>query len=144
MELWNNFCSLSPEMHESFISSCLCYQVAMDMRTTYVPVSYQLFVTAIEVIAKKVVEGGPTKRFIDFICQNLKQPDEQFRKKIREFYSRRSEISHEKGVGLGFIPSFGIRSFDEVLGGELWELEIIINGALIGFLKYSKAITLQS
>lgn len=138
-ELWNNFFSLPPEIRESFVSSILCYQVAMDVRTTHAPLSFQLFVTAVEVIAKKVVDGGTQKRFVDFICQSLKPTDEPFRKKLTEFYGRRSAISHEKGIGLGFIPSFGIRSFEQVSGEELWDLEIIVNAALIGFLKNFKS-----
>ena len=107
MELWNNFCSLPPEMHKSFVSSCLCYQLAMDMRTTHVPLSYQLFITAVEVIAREVVKGGTKKRFVDFICQSLKRTDKQFRKKLTKFYSRRSAILHEKGIGLGLFRHLG-------------------------------------
>lgn len=142
MELWNNFCSLPPEIHDSFVSSCLCYQVAMDMRATHVPLSYQLFITAVEVIAKKVVGFEGKKRFVEFIRQRLKRYDTRFRKKLEKFYGARSAISHEKGIGLGFIPSFGIRSFKEIPGGEVWDLEIIVNAALIGFLKASKTLTI--
>ena len=142
MELWNNFYSLPSEIRENFVSSCLCYQVAMEMRTTHAPLSYQLFVTAVEVIAKKVVVGEARARvrarFVDFICQSLKRTDEQFGEKITKFYGTRSAIVHEKGIGLGFIPSFDIRSFEEIPGEELWDLEIIVNAALIGFLSNFK------
>ena len=135
MELWNNFCSLPSEIREGFISCCLCYQVAMEMRNTHNPLSYQLFITAVDFIAAKVVKEKPTKRFVDFICKNLKQYDKEFINKLRGFYGRRSAILHEKGIGLGFIPSFGIESFEEIPHEELWELEIIVNAALIDFLK---------
>ena len=135
MELWNNFCSLPSEIREGFISCCLCYQVAMEMRNTHNPLSYQLFITAVDVIAAKVVKEKPTKRFVDFICKNLKQYDKEFINKLRGFYGRRSAILHERGIGLGFIPSFGIESFEEIPHEELWELEIIVNAALIDFLK---------
>jgi len=140
IELWNNFYSLPPKTRESFISSCLCYQVAMEMRMTHIPLSYQLFITAVEVIARKVIgsEVGPTKRFIDFICQVLERPNKEFKKRIRRFYNRRSALLHEEGIGLGFVPSFGIRSFQAVPMEELWDLEIIVNAALIGFLKACK------
>lgn len=135
MELWNNFCSLPSEMYESFVSSCLCYQTAREMELTHAPVSCQLYVTAIEVIARKVVKGGPTERFVKFICQSLKRSEKQFRKILRGFYGRRSAFLHEKGIGLGIIPSFGIRSLEDIPVTELWQLEIIVNAALIGFLK---------
>lgn len=138
MELWNNFCSLPSEMHESFVSSCLCYQTAMEMRITHMPVSYQLFITAVEVIARKVVRGGAKKRFVEFICQSLKQLNSQFKKSVGRFYDRRSAFLHEKGIGLGMIPSFGIRSLEDIPFAELWHLEIIVNAALIGFLKNIK------
>ena len=135
MELWDNFCSLPSEMGESFVSSCLCFQLAMEMRATHPPLSYQLFVTAVEVIAREVIKAGPSKRFVEFICRSLEQSDERFRKLVRRFYDRRSALVHEKGVGLGLIPTFGIRSFDQIPGSELWHLEIYVNAALIGFLK---------
>jgi len=138
MELWNNFYLLPSEIHDNFVSSCLCYQVAMEMRTTHAPLSYQLFVTAVEVIAKKVVVGEGKKRFVNFIFQSLKRIDEQFGEKITKFYGTRSAIVHEKGIGLGFIPSSDIKSFEEIPGEELWALEIIVNAALIGFLSNFK------
>ena len=135
MELWNNFSALPPEIHESFVSSCLCYQNAMEMELTHMPVSYQLFITAVEVIARKVVEGGAKKRFVQFICQSLKQSNSQFRKSIGRFYDRRSALLHEKGIGLGRIPTFGIRSVEDIPFAELWHLEVIVDAALLGFLK---------
>jgi hypothetical protein len=140
IELWNNFYSLPPKTRESFISSILCYQVAMEMRMTHIPLSYQLFVTAVEVMAREVIgsEVGPTKRFIDFICQVLERSDEEFKKRIRGFYKRRSALVHEKGIGLGFVPSFDIRSFQAVPMEEIWDLERIVNATLIGFLKAYK------
>ena len=107
----------------------------MEMRTTHPPVSFQLLITAIEVIAGRVIRGGSQKRFVEFICQSLKQSDKEFRDLLKGFYSKRSELVHEKGIGLGFIPTFGIESFGEVPGSALWHLEIIVNAALIGFLK---------
>ena len=71
------------------------------------------------------------------------QPDKEFRKRVRRFYRRRSAILHEKSVGVGFVPSFGIRSFQAVAMGELWDLEIIVNAALIGFLKASKKLLIS-
>jgi hypothetical protein len=144
MELWNNFCSLPSEMYESFVSSCLCYQTAREMELTHAPVSCQLYVTAIEVIARKVVKGRPTERFVEFVCQSLKRSDKQFRKILREFYGRRSAFLHEKGIGLGMIPSFGIRSLEDIPVTELWQLEIIVNAALIGFLKTSRTLDLSA
>lgn len=140
IQLWNKFYSLPPKTRESFISSCLCYQLAMEMRMTHIPLSYQLFVTAIEVIAREAIgsEAKPTKRFIEFICQILNRSEKEFRKRVRLFYSRRSAILHEKGIGLGYIPSFDIRSFQAVPMRELWDLEIIVNATLIGFLKTYK------
>ena len=138
VELWNKFVSLPLEIRESFISSCLCWQVAMEMRATHASIAYQQFVTAVEVIAREFVKGGPSKRFIEFVCRTLNQSDVQFRKKVQRFYGTRSASAHEKGVGLGFIPSFDIRSFEAVPMEELWHLEIIVNATLIGFLKAYK------
>lgn len=137
MILWKNFYSLPSEIKADFISSCLCYQVAMDLRSTYSALSYQLFVTAIEVIAKKVVScASIQKRFIEFICRSTNQESQkQFTKKLEKFYGRRSAIVHEKGIGFGFLPAFDIRTFDEIPGEELWDLEIIVNSALLGFLE---------
>lgn len=56
-------------------------------------------------------------------------------KKLEKFYSRRSAIVHEKGIGFGLLPSFDIRTFDEIPAEELWDLEIIVNAELLGFLK---------
>lgn len=139
-ELWKNFYSLSQKARESFISSCLCFQVAMEMRMTHIPLSYQLFVTTIEVIAREIIGSDvkPTERFIEFIFQNLDPSDKELRKRARRFYGKRSAILHEKGIGLGFIPSFDIRSFETVPMRDLWELEIFVNAALIGFLKSFK------
>jgi len=137
MALWKNFYSLPSEIKADFISSCLCFQVAMDLRSTYSALSYQLFVTAIEIIAKKVVSCATVqKRFIEFICRSINQESQkQFTKKLEKFYGRRSAIVHEKGIGFGFLPSFDIRTFDEIPGEELWDLEIIVNSALLGFLE---------
>lgn len=137
MRLWENFYSLPHEIKKDFISSCLCYQVAMDLRSTYSALSYQLFVTAVEVIAKRVISCATVqKRFTEFICRSINQMSQrQFTKELEKFYSRRSAIVHERGVGFGFFPSFDIRSFDEVPSEELWDLEIIVNAALLGFLE---------
>ena len=141
-ELWNNFYSLPQKARESFISSCLCFQVAMEMRMTHIPLSYQLFVTAIEVVAREIIgsDVNPTERFVKFICQYLGPSDKELRKRARRFYGKRSAILHEKGIGLGYIPSFDIRSFETIPMRDLWELEIFINAALIGFLKSFKNV----
>jgi len=141
-ELWKQFYSLPQEIRESFISSCLCFQLAMDMRMTHIPLAYQLFVTAIEVIAREIIGSDvkPTERFVRFICQNLDPMDKELKKRARKFYGKRSAILHEKGIGLGFIPSFDIRSFETVPMRDLWELEIFINATLLGFLKSFKPL----
>lgn len=141
-QLWNNFYSLPQKIRESFISSCLCFQVAMDMRMTHIPLSYQLFVTAIEVIAREFIGSDvrPTERFVRFICQNLDTTDKELKKRARKFYGKRSAILHEKGIGLGLIPTFDIRSFETVPMRDLWELEIFVNASLIGFLKSFKPL----
>jgi len=137
ISFWKNFYSLPPEIKAGFISSCLCYQVAMDLRLKYSALSYQLFVTAVEVIAKRVVSyASVQKRFIEFICRSINQiPQKQFQKKLEKFYGIRSAIVHENGIGFGFLPSLDIRTFDEIPGEELWELETIVNAALLGFLE---------
>ena len=124
----------------SFISSCLCFQVALEMRMTHIPLSYQLFVTAIEVIARESYgsEERPTKRFVEFICQNINPSDKELKKRANRFYEKRSAILHEKDIGLGYVPSFDIRSFETVPMRDLWELEIFVNAALIEFLKSFK------
>lgn len=106
---------------------------------THIGIAYTLFVTAIEVIAEKVMKiEGYKKRFVEFICQGIGRSDEEFRTRLKDFYKGRSEVLHEEGVGLGLIPTFGIISFDVVPGDELWSLEVIVNAALIGFLKDPK------
>jgi len=136
IKLWNNFDSLPPKIKEAFVSSCMCYQVAMELRYTYPALSYQLFVTAIEVIANKTVSFvGVQRRFIEFICINLSKSDKKFRSQLQDCYSLRSSVVHEKGVGLRFIPLFDIRSFELIPAGKLWTLEIIVNAALINFLE---------
>jgi hypothetical protein len=140
-ELWNKFYSLPQKVRESFISSCFCFQVAMKMRMTYIPLSYQLFVTAIEVIARENIGSDikPTKRFVDFICRYIDPSDKELKKRAKRFYGKRSAILHEKGIGLGYIPSFDIQSFETVPMRDLWELEILVNAALIDFLASFKS-----
>ncbi len=144
-ELWSNFCSLPQNVQEGFISSCLCFKVAMEMRMTHIPLSYQLFVTAIEVIAREIIGSKvkPAKRFVEFICQNIDPSDKELKKRAQRFYGKRSAILHEKGIGLGYVPSLDIRSFETVPMRDLWELEIFVNAALIGFLKSYKTLSIQ-
>ena len=139
-KLWNKFYSLPQKIQEKFISSCVCFQVAMETRYKHIPLSYQVFVTAIEVIAREILGSNvkPTERFIEFICQNLDPSDKELRKRARKFYGKRSAILHEEGIGLGLIPSFDIRDirpFETVPMRDLDELEIFVNAALIGFLE---------
>ena len=99
-------------------------------------IAYLLFVTAIEVISKKVIERTRAgTRFKEFICQSIGRLDDEFRAQLGRFYSQRSNVLHTEGVGLGFMPIGGIISFHAVSGNELWRLEIYTNAALIGFLK---------
>ncbi len=99
-------------------------------------IAYLLFVTAIEVISKKVIDKARAgTRFKEFICQNIGRSDAEFRNQLGRFYSQRSDVLHTEGVGLGFMPIGGIISFQVVSGTDLWRLEIIVNAALIGFLK---------
>jgi hypothetical protein len=103
-------------------------------------IAYLLFVTAIEVISKKVIERATAgTRFKEFICQNIGRSDAEFRNQLGRFYSQRSDVLHTEGVGLGFMPIGGILSFQAVSGNELWRLEIYANAALIGFLKNVQA-----
>jgi len=139
LELWNHLNFLPPNIVAAFMSSCVCFQVAKEMCMTHIGIAYTLFVTAIEVIAEKVMKiEGYKKRFVEFICQGIGRSDEEFRTRLKDFYKGRSEVLHEEGVGLGLIPTFGIISFDVVPGDELWSLEVIVNAALIGFLKDPK------
>ena len=100
IELLSNFFSLPKKVRDSFISSCLCFQVAMEMRMTFIPLSYLLFVTAIEVIAREIIGAGvkPTKRFVDFVCQNINPSGKEIKELASRFYGNRSAISHEKGI----------------------------------------------
>ena len=140
LKLWNKFDSLPQKVQWKFISSCVCFQVAMELRYKHVPLSYQVFVTAIEVMAREIIGSkvGPTERFVKFVCQYCDPSNEKLGKRARRFYGKRSAILHEEGIGIGFIPSFSIRSFDTVPMRDLWELEIIVNATLIGFLESFK------
>jgi len=135
-ELWSNLESLPPVILSAFLSSCVCYQVAKQMNITQMGIAYTLFVTAIEVISKQVINRkNPGTRFKVFICKGIGRSDKKFKDKVGRFYGERSNVLHTRGVGLGFMPLHGIRSFDPVSGTDLWRLEIDNNAALIGFLK---------
>jgi len=135
-DLWTHFQSLPQDIGTAFQSSCICFQVAKEIDMTKMGVAYLLFVTAIEVISNKVIERAtPGTRFKEFICQSLGCSDEKFRDKLGRIYSKRSDVVHHEGVGIGFIPLNGIASFQVVSGTDLWSLEIIVNAALIGFIK---------
>lgn len=85
LKLWKNFDSLPSEIKEDYISSCLCYQVAMELRHTYPALSYQLFVTAVEVISKKAIcFAGVQRRFIEFICRSLNKSDKKFKRQLED------------------------------------------------------------
>ncbi len=136
MELWENLESLPSDILSAFLSSCVCYQVGKQMNMTQMGISYTLFVTAIEVISKQVIDRKkPGIRFIEFICKGIERSDKEFRDKVGRFYGERSNVLHTRGVGLGFMPLHGIRSYSPVSGTDLWRLEIYTNAALIGFLK---------
>lgn len=135
-ELWNNYQSLSPDLRNSFTSSCICFQTAKEMNITQNAIAYTLFVTAIEVISDKVIDSRKTaKRFKLFISENIGKSDSDFMNKLGRFYGQRSTVLHNVGIGMGILTMDGIISFDVVSGSELWELEIITNAALIGWLK---------
>ena len=134
IKLFQNLYSMPKEIQESYFSGCLCFQTAMEMEGIYQPLSYQLFVTTIEVIAREVIQGSARTKFVNFITQRLDKKDSSFIDQLQAFYDRRSALVHEKGVGLGRIPSFGLRSYQLVHGRDLWQLEVIVNVALIGFL----------
>jgi len=136
MELWGNLESLPTNIMSAFLSSCVCYQVGKQMNMTQMGIAYTLFVTAIEVISKQVVNRNkPGDRFIEFICKGIGRSDHEFRDRIGRYYGQRSNVLHNSGIGLGFMHIHGIRSFNTVSGTELWRLEIDANAALIGFLK---------
>jgi hypothetical protein len=69
------------------------------------------------------------------MCKGIGRSDKEFRDKVGRFYGERSNVLHTRGVGLGFMPLYGIRSYSPVSGTDLWRLEIDMNAALIGFLK---------
>lgn len=136
MELWENLESLPSDILSAFHSSCVCYQVGKQMNMSQMGIAYTLFVTAIEVISKQVINRKkPGIRFIEFICKGIGRSDKEFRDKVGRFYGERSNVLHTRGVGLGFMPLHGIRSYSPVSGTDLWRLEIDMNAALIGFLK---------
>jgi len=134
LELWDNYQSSAPDVRTAFMSSCICFQVAKEISTVWNGIAYTLFVTAIEVIADKVFQGKPVARFKDFICHGIGRSDRDFMDQLGRLYNQRSEVLHNKGIGMGFFPIDGIISFDVVSGSDLWNLEIITNAALIGFL----------
>ena len=96
-------------------------------------ISYTLFVTAIEVISKKVLMGRPGTRFKEFICTSIERSDPAFKSQVGRFYNQRSKVLHNVGVGMRNIPMHGIISFDVIGGQDLWRLEIYSNAALLGF-----------
>lgn len=136
MDLWSNLESLPPDILSTFLSGCVCYQVAKQMNMAQMGIAYTLFVTATEIISKKVIKRkSPATRFKEFICLGLGRSDREFRAKLGRFYNERSKVLHERGISFGFMPTHGIMSFDPVSGTDLWDLEIDTNAALIGFLK---------
>ena len=136
LELWDNYQSLTLDVRTAFMSSCICFQVAKEISAIWNGIAYTLFVTAIEVIADKVLKlNKPVARFKDFICHGIGRSDRDFMAQLGRLYSQRSEVLHNKGIGMGFFPMDGIISFDVVSGSDLWKLEILTNAALIGFLK---------
>jgi hypothetical protein len=136
LEIWDNFQSCSPKIRDAFISSCMCFQVAKEINVKYSGISYTIFVTAIEIISKQVIKRTrPTARFKEFICDNIGRSDDDFRGQLGRFYSDRSDVLHNVGIGMDFSPIDGIRSYQVVSGKDHWRLEIYVNAALIGFLK---------
>lgn len=134
-KLWSNYQNLPLELKNSFTSSCICYQTAKEMNITQNAIAYTLYVTAIEIVSDKVINSKkPSIRFKKFISESLGKTDTKFKNKIGRFYGQRSSVLHNIGIGMGIVAIDGIISFDTVSGSELWELEIIVNAALIGWL----------